>query len=159
MSKDPLRQTRYWDACSFLAHLGKNEPEARKQKCRDVLAAAERDEVVLITSSVTLVEVIKLKGREPIRVEATDLIRRFFKNAYIVVKQLDRWTAEQARDHIWKDGLQPKDAIHLATALRFKCPRLDTTDTDLLALNGRFPGLEICEPSWEQMDLYSAQDA
>ena len=51
-------QLRYWDSSVFLGLLN-DEPE-RVNICQGVIEAAERNEVHIVTSAITLVEVIKL---------------------------------------------------------------------------------------------------
>ncbi|MFY9822068.1 MAG: type II toxin-antitoxin system VapC family toxin [Thermoanaerobaculia bacterium] len=157
---------RYWDSSVFLAWL-LPEPDRRRQ-CREVLTAAERGDVNIITSAITLTEVIKLKGKPPLRADQHEKIRRFFQNDYIKVVDADRFIAEDARRLIWNHGLQPKDSIHVATALRltailhWKAPRLDCYDGDLIALSGKLgsPPLTIDVPSMPQPPLpFDEQDA
>ena len=66
-----------------------------------------------------------------------------------MVRDVDRFIAEQAREFIWKRNLQPYDAIHLATAYRMKLLHLDTYDrADLGKLSGKLgsPAMKISEP-------------
>jgi predicted nucleic acid-binding protein len=137
---------RYWDSSCFLAWL-LPEP-ARAPACRGVLNAAERGELVIVASALTLTEVIKLKGQPPLKADQEKKIRAFFENDYIVLRNVDRFIAESARDLIWKHPhLNPKDSIHLATALKVQVPHLDTYDDDFLTLNGKVgSGLTIGTP-------------
>lgn len=80
-------QRRYWDSSVFLAWLLPEPP--RKKQCAEVLRAAERGEVQIVTSAITLTEVIKLKGRPPLKAAQEDKIRRFFLNEYIAVVNAD----------------------------------------------------------------------
>lgn len=145
----------YWDSDAFLGWLGK---EADKQKaCGTVLGAAERGEVVLVTSSLTLTEVIRIKHQPAIPRDGAEKVRKFFLSRYIVIKQLDRFTAEDARDLVWTHGLKPKDAIHVATARRFQIPVLHSYDSDLTDLNGKIPGIVICKPCLPQGDMFAEQ--
>lgn len=125
-----------------------NNEAGRVDNCESVLLAAKRRELRIITSALTLTEVIKIKGK-PIAVDREDHIRAFFEHEWILVRDVDRFIAEQARDFIWKYGLQPYDAIHLATAYKHKIQHLDTYDTkDLGKLNGKLgtPPMKIGEP-------------
>ena len=113
-----------------------------------MLLAAERGDLRIVTSALTLTEVIKIKGKQ-IKVEDEDRIRAFFEHEWIIVRDVDRFIAEQARDFIWKHNLQPYDAIHLATAYKHKLQHLDTYDrADLGKLNGKVgaPAMKIGEP-------------
>jgi predicted nucleic acid-binding protein len=139
---------RYWDSGVFLALL-LPEPE-RFPECRSVLKAAEKGHVQIVTSALTLTELIHLKGKPKLHKDEHEAkIRGFFQHQYIIIREVDRFIAEQARDLIWRHGLHPKDAIHVATALRWRIPILDTfDDTDLLPLNRKLgnPPLEIGHP-------------
>ncbi len=125
-----------------------NNEAGRLEHCQSVLYAAERGEFRIVTSALTLTEVIKIKGKA-IKAEAEDQIRAFFEHEWIIVRDVDRFIAEQARDFIWKHNLQPIDAIHLATAYKHKLQNLDTYDrTDLGKLDGKvgLPLMKIGEP-------------
>jgi predicted nucleic acid-binding protein len=137
----------YWDSSCFIAWL-KPEPE-RRSKCQEVLRAAERGEIQIVTSAISLVEVIKLdKGPLQITQEKEKKIRNFFLHEYIVVVQLTRKLGESARSLIWSKGLRPKDAIHAATAISETIADLHTFDSDFLKLDGKVgkPALAINEP-------------
>lgn len=139
---------RYWDSTCFLAWL-LPEP-ARVPDCRSVIRAAERGDVQIITSALTLTEVIHLKGGPHlVREEHEQKLRKFFLHQYIIVRNVDRKIAELARELIWRHGLKPKDSIHVATALRGGITILDTyDDKDFIALNGKIgtPPLRIGTP-------------
>ncbi len=124
-----------------------NETE-RVENCKSVLYAAERGELRIVTSALTLTEVIKIKGKA-LSADAEDRIRAFFEHEWLIVRDVDRFIAEQARDFIWKHNLQPYDSIHLATAYRMKLLHLDTYDrADLGKLDGKVgsPLMKIGEP-------------
>lgn len=134
MSRRP--QIRYWDSSAFIAWL--LDEAGRVEECRAVIAAAKEGRVVIVTSALTLAEVVKLRHRPPLPREKDRQIRDFFKHEWIVVRELDRTTAEFARELVWDHGCPPKDSVHLATALRAKADRMDTYDEDdLLKLSGR----------------------
>ena len=138
MSKD----RRYWDANAFLGwFLG--EPD-KVSSCETVIRACERGECEIVTSAVTLTEVIKLKGEPPLKEADEQKIKDFFENDYILIAELTRFIGEKARHLIWKhQTLKPKDAIHLATAIDVDSPYLDTFDNGLLKLNGKLDGVLI----------------
>lgn len=137
---------RFWDSDCFLGWLN-NEPDKAKL-CGDMLQIAEEGNLKIVCSSLALVEVIKMKKREKIPKENAEIIRNFFQRSYIYVRNLDRFDAEYARELIWEyESLNPKDAVHIATAL--KTPNIkvmNTFDEGLLKLDGNFPDLKICKP-------------
>ena len=137
---------RYWDSDCFLGWLAE-EPD-KVSDCQSVIRAAEAGDLRIVTSSLTLVEVVKLKSRTPLPPEKEVVIRSFFEHSYIVIRQLDRRTAERARELIWKYGFNPKDSVHVATALVENVPRMDTFDGDLMKKSGMIgsPPLIIGRP-------------
>ncbi len=147
--------TRYWDASAFIAIL--NQEEDRVQQCAAVLNEADRGRIVIATSAVTLTEVVKMRGERPLGRDRAEDIRRFFMHEYISLRDADRAICELAQDLIWDHHrLGYKDAIHIATALRWQIPRLDTFDDDhLIPLDGQIgePPLRIGYPSIPQGSL------
>lgn len=151
-----VKSRRYWDANAFIAWLAQETVDDREERCRPVIRAAERGGVVIVTSSLTLVEVIHLRGHPSITEDKDEMIRRFFDHEYIVVRQLDRRTAELARSIIWKEKFDPKDAVHVATALLGRVDQLDTFDAALCAKSGQIgnPPLIIGWPELpEQLEM------
>lgn len=142
---------RYWDSCAFLGWLLREA--GRKEGCEAVIRAAEAADATIVTSTLTIAEVLHTKGKP--RIPATDQnrVEEFFKHAYISVRGLDRATAEFARRLVWGYNIKPKDAVHVATALVApRVERMDTTDGALIALSplsaeGRGP-LTIALPDW-----------
>lgn len=136
----------YWDSCTFLAYL---KAEADKvDDCVTVLKHAENGNIKIVTSSLTLVEVIKLKKREPISREDEERIRRFFMHKWLILQDVDRKISELARELIWEHGLQTYDSVHVATAIRAKVSRIDTFDDQLIKLSGKLgePNIIIGRP-------------
>lgn len=137
---------RYWDSCCFLGYLGNEADKA--DKCEPVLSAAEDGHLEIVTSALTLTEVIRVKGAAAIPKDQEKKIRDFFEHSWIVVRDVDRFISEHARDLIWAHGLKPYDAIHLATALNLNLSLMDTFDGALLKLSGKLgsPRLVIEHP-------------
>ena len=140
------RDTRYWDSDCFLALLKKER--GRIPACRSVIKRAAGREFLIVTSALTLAEVLNLKGRPPLPSNIRDEVTNFFKNDFIYVHNVTRRLAEDARNLVWDAQVDPKDAIHAATAIQSSVPLLNTYDGKLLARNGVIgaPGLEIVEP-------------
>ncbi len=138
---------RYWDSNAFLGFL--NNEKEKAAACESVLNAAEEGKIDIVTSALTMTEVIKKKGEKPIPKESERKIRDFFEHSWIIVREVDRFVAEHARDLIWAHGLSSPDAIHLATALGLKLSVMDTFDGDLIKLSGKLgnPRLVIGHPN------------
>jgi hypothetical protein len=153
-SSKPLH---YWDSCAFLALL-KNEADYIDE-CKSVIKAAKDGKVMIVTSALTFVEVIKLeKGKPKLSKDVEEKIRAFFKHEWIYIYDLDRKIGELARDLMWEyEGLKPKDATHVATAVRAKVDVLETFDDGLIKLSGKVgnPLLPIRRPYFpNQLELF-----
>lgn len=146
---------RYWDANAFLG-IFNNEPDKVAQ-CETVLKAARAGALQVVTSAVTLAEVIKVKGQPRLKRQAEEDIRKFFQHDWIVIVECDRQIAVQARQLMWEfEFLDHKDAIHVATAVRARVVQLDTFDESLCKITGRIgnPPLVIGHPNLvEQTEL------
>lgn len=151
------RQIFYWDSSVFLALL--NDEPNRSENVAQILEEAEAGDVFIITSSFTLVEVIKLKGSKPIQIADQRKVTEFFEKDYFRFVDATRKITEAARNLIWKvPGLWPKDAVHLASAEEFGSKRsldcIHSYDHDFLALSGKLSGLgPIQEPVPRQLGL------
>ncbi len=123
------RELRYWDSACFLAMM-KNEPQS--QHCDGVIQAAEAGEVLIVTSTWTLTEVIRIKGWDAMTATEDGVIRRFFERDYIALRAVTEEIGHLSRRLAWQQRYLPKDAIHVATALDAKCEVLDTFDLNLI---------------------------
>ena len=142
---------RYWDSVTFLGWLAE-EPD-KVNECKAVIEAAEAGNITLVTSALTIPEVLWLKGQPDKRIgpQNAKKVEAFFRHSWIVVREVDRFIAEAARDLVWDKNVKPKDAIHLATALRrdVTFDQFDTFDKDLIRLSGTLgePPLTIGRPN------------
>ena len=90
-----------------------------------------------------------IKGEPKITEERSNIICRFFEREFIITVPVDRYIAEDARQLVWDHNVRPKDAVHLATAIKAKIPIFDTFDAQLIKLNGKLgsPPLGIIKPN------------
>jgi predicted nucleic acid-binding protein len=141
---------RYWDSCVMLGWL--KQEEDKIEECRAGIEAAEKGEIHILTSAFTLAEVLRMKKQVPIARQDRERVRRFFENEYILLADVDRQIAELAQDVVWDYEVNPKDAIHVATAMtagqRVGIEQFDTFDGPLIAKSGKIgnPGLKIGRP-------------
>ncbi len=144
---------RYWDSDCFLAWL--NEEPGKVDLCEAVLEEAAEGKIIIATSALTIAEVLKLRGEKKIPVEMEQEVIKFFKAEYIAIRNVTRLIAEQARALVWHNGIDPKDAIHVATALDARLPLFNTFDKNLLAKNGQVgsPPLRIEQPMVDEPKL------
>jgi predicted nucleic acid-binding protein len=136
----------YWDSDAFLGWL---QDEAGKvELCEGTLARAKAGEVLIITSSLTIAEVLWMRRAPKVSRDKADALRRFFRRSYIRVRNVTRAVAESAQDLVWDHSIKPKDAIHVATALDAKAPILETFDDGLIGKSGTVgdPSLIIRKP-------------
>jgi predicted nucleic acid-binding protein len=120
-----------------------------------VLTAAEDGKVKIVTSALTIAEVLALRGRQKIPASDRAKVEAFFRSDYIVVRNITRRIAEDARAYVWDYGVKPKDALHVATAIDAGLDLLNTFDRPLINKSGRFgnPVLVIAIPKWEEPKL------
>lgn len=137
---------RYWDSDAFLGHL-QGDPD-KASACAGVLEAAESGRIMIVTSALTIAEVLYIRGKSKIEKHGRDKIAAFFKQPFISVVNVTRDISEMAQDIYWDSGIMPKDAIHVATAITYKVPVLNTFDGDLLNKNRALgtPPLRIERP-------------
>lgn len=141
------KESVYWDSNCFLGLL--NQEADKIDKCKGVIQKAEAGSLIIITSALTFIEVIKMKGKKHLPKKAEKTIQDFFQNRFISVRNVDRLVGIKARDLMWKHKhLSPKDSVHVATALLHDVPKLHTFDSDLLKLDNKYgnPKLKICYP-------------
>ncbi len=120
----------YWDSNCFLAHL--KAEEGRAEKCDGVLQRAKRGEVLIVTSALTLAEVLWLKDGPRLPKEKAEIVQKFFRRSYIRVYNVTRKLAEDAQIYVWENNIKPKDAIHIATALHINVNAFETFDEPLI---------------------------
>ena len=141
-------QRRYWDACNWISLIAEDEA-ARADVCQHILVDAERGRsAFIITSSLTIAEVIRPRGQPPIQLDHETLIANFFRHEYILVHDVTRTVATNARSLARHYSLRPNDAIHLATALLADATVFETWNThDFRRVTGL--SIQIREPNWE----------
>ncbi|MDH4120145.1 MAG: PIN domain-containing protein [Deltaproteobacteria bacterium] len=128
-----MKKTIYWDSNTFLGLLNHEDEPENSQMCESVWKSAEQGLSTLLTSTLTIAEVIHIKGREKLNPSHREKVNLFFRAEHIVLRPLTREIAQLARDVVWDNAIKPKDAIHVATAAYFKLPELQTLDKGLLA--------------------------
>jgi predicted nucleic acid-binding protein len=136
----------YWDSDAFLGWL-QAEP-GKAELCAGTLKRADQGEVLILTSALTIAEVLWMRGAPMIPQEKADIVRKFFRRSYIRVRNVTRAVSESAQDLVWTHGIKPKDAIHVATALDAAAFALETFDDGLLKKSGLIgtPTLLIRKP-------------
>jgi predicted nucleic acid-binding protein len=140
-------ELRYWDANAFLAYF--QAEEGRVDSCEAALELAEQGKVLIVTSALTLAEVLALRGKKklPPNPKMKKKVIDFFKNEFIAVQNVTREVAELSRDLVWDQGIKPKDAVHVASALAAEVTVFETYDRPLIRKgNKAVPKIKFREP-------------
>jgi predicted nucleic acid-binding protein len=104
--------------------------------------------VLIVTSALTLAEVLWMRNGPRLTEDKALMVRRFFRRSTIRVYNVSRKISESAQDLVWRHDIKPKDAIHVATALHLSADALETFDSNLIKKSGTVgtPLLLIREP-------------
>jgi len=151
-------QLIYWDSDCFLGWF-QEEPD-KVELCQGTLARANAGDILIVTSTLTIAEVLWMRNAPLIPEEKANLVRRFFRRSYIRVRNVTRAISEGAQDLVWSKGIKPKDAIHVATALDARVTALETFDANLIGRSSQVgnPPLIIRRPiPPEQGELFSSK--
>lgn len=139
---------RLWDSCIVLGYLSGQQDI--KTDCEQIIEQAERGELEIMVSTIASAEVAYLPGLSSSDSELK--IQEFFSRGYVIPAAFDISLTKTVRRLIREyQGLKPLDAIHIATALQWQIPIIETTDPGLLALNGKegSPKLVIRPPLYQ----------
>ncbi len=142
---------RLWDSSVIIEYLAGTAEVA--EACSKIIAQAEHGELEIVVSTMATIEVAYLEGSDDQDSEA--MIRELFGRSYVVPVVIDVRVATVARSLVrkYRSGpkIKPPDATHLATAVQWDIPVIETTDPDLLRLDGLEgnPPITIRRPLYE----------
>ncbi len=133
----------YWDTSIFLCFLNRDEVE-RGKICEDVLQHAAMEEVLILTSTYTLVEVIRpkrqsLPASQRLTPKQIETIKGMFRWPFIQTIELDDRVALYASDLARDHGLLPADSVHAASAILWKAEVLQAWDRDFSSISHLIP--------------------
>lgn len=136
----------YWDSDCLLGWF-QNEI-GKVEKCEGTLQKAEKAEVLIVTSALTIAEVLWMRGAPKLSKDKAEILQKFFRRSYIRIYNVSRKIAEAAQYIVWDNSIKPKDAIHVATAIHLQADALETFDQRLIKKSGTVgnPLLLIREP-------------
>ncbi len=146
----------YWDACAWIAYIMKeNELDgggvSRFLRCKNVLDAAAKGKIEIVTSTFTLAEVCKISGIK--KGSNVAHLPSFFDQSFIFLVSIDKEIGLLAQS-IQQGGIsiKPADAIHAASACISDSEELHTFDDGLLKLDQKLNiksgnSLKICHPA------------
>ena len=122
-----------------------------------IVEAWRRGDLAVATSALSISEVLYLRRddesprwRLPPEAEprVADLFSPVPPRRFILV-EVSRMVAERSRELVWDLGVEPKDAIHVASALLVRAPVMFTSDRRLQNKKaGGDPPLRIEHPHW-----------
>ena len=96
-----------------------------------ILGEADAGNVEIVVSTLAIAEVAYLEGMQD-DVAAATKIQEFFSRQYMIVAAVDEGIARTAQEIVRKYRgrikVSPRDAIHLATAVRLGIPIVETAD-------------------------------
>ena len=131
----PDRNSRYyWDANVFIAlisNMNNFEAAENRETCSRIIQQAMDGEVEILTSVLTLVEVLFPQDNEarPIPDEIRQKVRRLFEEPYVTLVALDEARAGEARDLRWTHrSLKTADAVHVSSAAYARVDEMQTYD-------------------------------
>lgn len=179
MAAGKYKHKVYWDSCVYIAILtGENKTSDEMKTLYTLEKQADDDEIAILTSVVTHVEVLECKLTEDQKAKFLAMMQRHNMVPYSVNSGIAK-LAREIRDYYQvlfdknkqPDGtslterMQVPDAIHLATAMHYELPELHTYDgnskkpkkTDLLKLPRPILGdpnrdIEICIPRLKEKE-------
>jgi predicted nucleic acid-binding protein len=135
----------YWDSSVFCSFF--NKEQNRHEIVSDLLKDAHSGKSEIVTSSFTLTEVLRVKNSAAITQDKEKMLETFFEYPFIKFVNPDRAVCERARYFVWKHGMKPKDAVHMATAefaaRMTTIHALFSWDNDFTDLNGKIDGISF----------------
>lgn len=109
----------YWDSSLFIKWL---KEEDRWQEVDAVLQKARNDEMLIVTSALTLAEVVKIDAERKIPKKEREKVVALFDEPMIEKISITPITGVLARDLVWEHNIDPKDALHVAAAFERRVP-------------------------------------
>lgn len=111
------------------------------EDCAAVWLDATKGLVHIVTSTLTIAEVIYMKGTPKLDPSKRSFMTNFFRRKFISLIPVTRSVAELARDIVWDFNIHPKDAVHVATCVACKVGEMHSFDKvlvskDRLDING-----------------------
>lgn len=155
----------YWDSCVFLEAVNADKDaltQAHSVNIKTMLEEAEGGSLRIYTSLLTVVEVShatseKLAGKLDTKIESQISMLLSPESSPVVIVDFHEFIADAARrlsrEVITKGwALKPTDAIHMATAQRWKVAEFHTYESALVKY-GPLIGATVCEPEPRQPRL------
>ncbi len=144
---------RLWDSSVIIGYLAGDQ--RLNPVCSQIIQQAERGETEILVSQMAIVETAYLRGLSD--VDSERLIKEFFSREYVISVNVDGPVSSIAQSLVRKyrnnPNIKPQDAVHLATAILWQIPALETVDQPFT----RFDGLEGSPPVSVRRPMYDGQ--
>ena len=119
----------YWDSNLFIKWF--TPTEERWEEVDFALNKAKNGELLIVTSALTLAEVVKINGSLRLPPSEREKLRTLFDEPYIEKIAITPVTGELARELVWDHNIDPKDALHVAAAIERRVPVFHCYDGSL----------------------------
>ena len=144
---------------ALISNLNNSEAIENRDTCSRIIQQAMDGQVEILTSVLTLVEVLFPQDNEarPVPNAIRQKVRQLFEEPYVTLVTLDEARAGEARDLRWTHPwLKTADAVHVSSAVFARVDELQTYDgrgksKGILSLDnlvGR-PQMKIVLPHWQ----------
>lgn len=132
-----------WDSCVIIDCL--QQHAGKYPDIRPMLEQAERGELRIVVSEISVAEVVKLDKLTPAGISREDQVSKvaeWFDYSYVIPRVVDRAVSSLAARIKRQHGVKTCDAVVLATAIRHAVPTVYTYDgtgksNGLLSLDGK----------------------
>lgn len=124
----------------------------RGEIVKHIFEDAESGKYTIFTSTATIAEVRRIRERsQPLDHAELQIIQEFFQHQFIQPIDVTREIAEKAQELGAEYGINPIDAIHLATAIWWNCDVLLVWDKRFSQHfeDGPIERVRVIEPYWE----------
>ena len=121
---------RAWDAMVIMDYLAGTQ-RARDYKLREIVVEASANDSKILVSRLATAEVAFLGNDRTEDVVEPEIVK-FFSSSVIVVADVTDGVAKLARSLVRDFRFDGADAVHVATALLFGVPRIETFDRQMI---------------------------
>ena len=126
----------YLDASVFVAHLNGNEKYS--VAARSILREGELNRIQIYTSYLSVAEVVKKRVQGLRRLSnEEEAISALMDQPFVTYIALETAVSTYSRYIVWDCGIQPRDAIHVASAIVSRCDLIYAIDGGVVGLSGR----------------------